>query len=325
MQVVGSERQHIANSSLTVESQLNGPVRSRLCFVVAGHNVLPPTPRPDVESGFKVDKLVLIIISIILKSLFNYFPFNYKAGNVSHTSNDDKRWLLTKSAELIDIENNVRTTNKTVWRLGSTSKALTSGLVAKLIDDGLLDLDRSIHDYLSQELFPRKKWGKRVVDITLRQIMSHTAGLTQEAVWYKNDKWPLSLVNVTQQLEPWKDHHLVAEPGTACAYSNNGYVIVGAIIEQVTGRTFDVVFNEFSQQLGLNSTRAEKIQEIIPDRARYYMLNAFGNGTIGNARTTDDLIADYVWWPVGAISSTTNDLITYGQLLLASWKGEPNC
>ena len=67
----------------------------------------------------------------------------------------------------IDIENNVKTTKDSVWRLASISKAVTTALVGRLIDEGRLNLNHSIYDYLSREVFPIKKWKNKTVDITL--------------------------------------------------------------------------------------------------------------------------------------------------------------
>ena len=66
----------------------------------------------------------------------------------------------------IDIENNVKTTKDSVWRLASISKSLTSALVGRLIDEKLLDLNHSIYDYISRDVFPIKKWNNKAVDIT---------------------------------------------------------------------------------------------------------------------------------------------------------------
>ncbi len=59
----------------------------------------------------------------------------------------------------------------------SISKALTSAMIGKLIERGLIDLEKSIHDYLSPKVFPVKQWNNKNVTITMKPVMSHTAGL----------------------------------------------------------------------------------------------------------------------------------------------------
>lgn len=65
----------------------------------------------------------------------------------------------------IDIENNVTTDKSSVWRLASISKPLTSALVAQLIEKGLLDLNKTISDYIPETLYPRKTFNGQPVNI----------------------------------------------------------------------------------------------------------------------------------------------------------------
>src|SRR5258708_2083630 len=85
--------------------------------------------------------------------------------------------LWTEGFGFTDIENNVKTHKESVWRLASISKPLTSALVANLIDSGKLDFNQSIYHYLPKELYPTKKYNGTQVDIKLKQVMSHTAGM----------------------------------------------------------------------------------------------------------------------------------------------------
>ncbi len=111
-----------------------------------------------------------------------------------------------------DVENNVDTHVDSVWRLGSISKSVTTALVGKLIDQGKLDLDKSIYDYLSEDIFPRKKWNSSLVDITLKQVMSHTGGLRITKV--PDDVSHIERnANVTQTIAKFKNEPLIHEPG----------------------------------------------------------------------------------------------------------------
>jgi CubicO group peptidase (beta-lactamase class C family) len=61
--------------------------------------------------------------------------------------------------------------------MASISKLLTTALISKLIEKGLIDLETSIHEYLSLRIFPIKQWNDQNVTITVKQVISHTAGL----------------------------------------------------------------------------------------------------------------------------------------------------
>ncbi len=106
--------------------------------------------------------------------------------------------------------------------MASISKALTTALIEKLIDKGLLDLKKSIHQYLSQNVFPIKLWNGNNVTITVKQVMSHTAGI-------RRSKLPEDLLtiidykNVTQTLSRFKNELLINSPETAFNYSNDGF------------------------------------------------------------------------------------------------------
>jgi len=85
--------------------------------------------------------------------------------------------VFTEGFGYTDIENDVKTDESSVWRLASISKPLTSALVGLLIDKGKIDLNKSIHEYLPKSLYPNKSFNGKPEDITVRQVLSHTAGL----------------------------------------------------------------------------------------------------------------------------------------------------
>jgi serine beta-lactamase-like protein LACTB len=228
-----------------------------------------------------------------------------------------------------DIENNVKTRIDSVWRIASISKSLTTALIAKLIEKGLIDLEKSIHEYLSPKIFPIKQWNNKNVTITVKQIMSHTAGLRvskfpedfQKIFWLKN---------VTQTVERFKDEPLLSEPGTNFNYSNYGFQITGAIIESVMNETYENAINKMFKELGMSSTFAERREMIIPHRTRYYLKNNspinenWKNVTkveLVNAPIIDDLESLGAQWPSGGLVSTVPDLLKFGNYMLNSYKG----
>jgi serine beta-lactamase-like protein LACTB len=231
-----------------------------------------------------------------------------------------------------DIENDVKTRTDSVWRMASISKSLTSALVGKLIEKGLIDLEKSIHNYLSTNIFPIKQWKGKNVTITVKQVMSHTAGLRVsklpddvEKIYY--------FKNVTEGVAPFKDEPLIFEPGTNWQYSNYGFQIIGAIIESVLNETYENAINKMFKELGMSSTFAERHEMIIPHRAHYYMrsdspyIPYFQNEStsseveILNCYILDDLVSLEASWPVGGLVSTVPDLLKFGNYMLNSYKG----
>jgi CubicO group peptidase (beta-lactamase class C family) len=231
-----------------------------------------------------------------------------------------------------DIENDVKTRTDSVWRIMSISKSITSAMIGKLIDRGLIDLEKSIHNYLSTNVFPIKQWKGKNVTITVNQVMSHTAGLRVSN--FPDDFVKIyNFKNVTQTVGQFKDEPLIFEPGTNWQYSNYGFQIIGAIIESVLNETYENAINKMFKELGMSSTFAERHEMIIPHRAHYYMKSdspdvqkylTTRNTTkveILNSFIVDDLLSLEAYWPSGGLVSTVPDLLKFGNYMLNSYKG----
>jgi serine beta-lactamase-like protein LACTB len=205
--------------------------------------------------------------------------------------------------------------------MASISKALTSSLVGKLIEEGKLEWDTPIYEYLPRSVFPIKKWQGKEVNITLKQVMSHTAGLRTTVVPTDFVKVHYERKNVTEVVMELKDEPLRFEPGTDFAYSNYGFQVVGAIIESLMNETYETAITKFFKQIGLKNTFPERIGAIYSKRARYYEKN--GNQLIGK-EIWDDLWSFNMWWPSGGLMSTAGDLLKYGNAMIDSSKGRAN-
>ena len=214
---------------------------------------------------------------------------------------------------LIDVENDVKTRVDSVWRLASISKALTSALIGRLIDEKLLDLNKSIHEYLKPSVFPIKQWNNTNVTITLGQVMSHTAGL-HITEFPQDFLRNLIFNNVTETIELFKDEPLIFAPGSNWNYSNYGFQVVGAIIESVLNETYESAINKMFKKLEMNSTFCERREQIIRHRARYYMLDTSQKEMpkLHNNPIFTELVSFEGWWPAGGIISTVPDLLKFG-------------
>ena len=121
--------------------------------------------------------------------------------------------------------------DRTLFRIGSTSKLFTWTAVMQLVEQGKLSLDHDINDYLDFEIPPYK--GK---PITLRNLMTHTPGFEDTA---KNliatDGKP---VNLERYLKSHMPERIFA-PGEVVAYSNYGCGLAGYIVQRTSGQDFD--------------------------------------------------------------------------------------
>ncbi len=122
--------------------------------------------------------------------------------------------------------------DRTLFRPGSVSKLVTWTAAMQLVEQGKLDLDKDINTYLDFKIPDYD--GK---PITLRQIMTHTAGF-EEAVKDIIFSDPAHLLPLGDYLKRWTPKRVFA-PGTTPAYSNWATALTGYMIERVSGESFD--------------------------------------------------------------------------------------
>jgi CubicO group peptidase (beta-lactamase class C family) len=150
--------------------------------------------------------------------------------------------LLRKGYGLADRERRIPFSDATVVQIGSNTKDFTLTALLRLQQRGRLDLRDSLAKY-----FPAAPPDKRA--ITLQQLVDHRGGFP---IGLGGDFEPLSR---EQFLERAFATTLRAEPGTREIYSNTGYAILAAVIEQVTGRSYDAyVRDDLLAPLGLENT-----------------------------------------------------------------------
>jgi CubicO group peptidase (beta-lactamase class C family) len=113
------------------------------------------------------------------------------------------------------------------YAIGSVSKQFTASAILLLQQDGKLSLDDTVAKYLPELT--------RANDITVRQLLSHTAGY--QDYWPQDYMFPLMVEPVAPEriMDRWARKPLDYEPGTKWQYSNTGYVIAGRIMEKASG------------------------------------------------------------------------------------------
>lgn len=117
------------------------------------------------------------------------------------------------------------------YRVASVSKIFTAALLLRLEEEGMLQLDDALYDYLPISGLPNGE------QITLRQMLTHTSGLADHlndgSFWSgSNGPWD------TQDIVDYAvEEGLIFTPGTGYSYSNTGFHLLGAVIEEVTGQT----------------------------------------------------------------------------------------
>lgn len=195
-----------------------------------------------------------------------------------------------------DLENRSPVTINSVFRLGSVSKLLTSLAVGRLYQQGKLNLDAPIQQYLPD--FPEKKYS-----FTTRQLAGHTAGIRH---YIKADNLiaPKYYKSVQESLTIFKNDSLIFKPGTAYSYSSFGYNLLSAVLEAAAQKDFlSYMRDSILLPLGLRHTFADYNDSIIPCRVRFYEPNK--DGTVRNS----DYVDNSYKWAGGGFLSSTMDLV----------------
>lgn len=116
----------------------------------------------------------------------------------------------------------------TLFRIASISKSITAVMLAKLVDDQIIDLDSSIYNYLPN--YPKKEY-----DFTVRELAGHLAGIRS----YKGNEFSLNKqMSITEGLDLFKHDPLLFEPSTQFLYNTFGYVLLSEIMQKTAKKDF---------------------------------------------------------------------------------------
>src|SRR5580765_4403434 len=181
----------------------------------------------------------------------------------------DGKVLFARGYGYADVEKKTPVSPKTtMFRPGSISKLFTWTAVMQLVEQGKLDLDRNVNDYLDFKL-PDRSDGP----ITLRNIMTHTAGF-EEQVKSLITEDPKALVPLQQYVKTSTPTRIF-KAGSTPAYSNYATALAGYLVEHVSGQTFDDYLDaNIFKPLGMtHATFRQPLPEALaPDMSKGYQL-----------------------------------------------------
>jgi CubicO group peptidase (beta-lactamase class C family)/tetratricopeptide (TPR) repeat protein len=169
---------------------------------------------------------------------------------------DDYTWV--KGFGYADLENKVPAKPESAYRLASVTKPFTSAAIMQLVEKGKIKLDAEIQTYVPY--YPKQEW-----PVTVRQLLAHTgggpvgSGLGPE------------YVSTREVVERISKYPLTYEPDTKFQYTTSGYNLLGAAIEEVSGKSLgDYLRENIFLPLGMHDTRMNSERDLIPNRVRTY-------------------------------------------------------
>jgi len=221
----------------------------------------------------------------------------------------DGRPIFREAYGLANHELSIANTPKTKFRLGSVTKQFTATAVLLLEQRGKLKVGDPVNKYLPD-------WPKAWAEVTIHHLLSHTAGLPRLTTRVLLDVSGLSR-GTPPPFKSIRDLHKPGEElqqldfrsGEKFAYNNHGYIVLGMLIEKISGKPYcGFMRDEVFGPLAMTDTGCEDPRMVLKQRASGYALI---DGTIANAGYID------MRFPggAGAILSTVDDLLLWDRAL----------
>jgi CubicO group peptidase (beta-lactamase class C family) len=210
--------------------------------------------------------------------------------------------LFAKGYGLANAEHEVPNTTRTKFRLGSITKQFTAMAILILQERGKLNVDDPVGKYIDDA---PKAWE----GVTIHHLLTHTSGVhsyTDDLVYRTKMMMPET---VKSMIARFRDKPLDFRPGEKFHYSNSGYFLLGAIIEKVSGKSYEAFLKEaIFDPLDLKDTVYDHHATLLPGRASGYTRGSHG---LVNAEYLD-MSQPYA---AGSLYSTVLDLARWDRAL----------
>ncbi|MFW9793530.1 MAG: serine hydrolase domain-containing protein [Candidatus Thorarchaeota archaeon] len=200
---------------------------------------------------------------------------------------------------------NIPNANNTKFNIGSLNKIITKTAILQLLQRGLLNLDDFVGKYLPN--YPKDIAEK----VKIRHLVTFTSGLGD----YFNERFPAALGSLRKLddfVDLFIDDSLLFEPGEKRHYSNAGYVILGKIIEAVSGMDYyDYIRENIYKPAGMKDSDHYELDSIVPNRATGYTRQHKCGTSEATQRKTNSYIIGTRGSPAGGGYSTARDLMRF--------------
>jgi CubicO group peptidase (beta-lactamase class C family) len=263
----------------------------------AVHPVQDPAAKPvaaDVPVAMDSHSLTADDLSAFLAGVI---PMQLKRENIAGATVivvKDGKVFYEKGYGYSDVDKKTPVTPETLFRPGSVSKLFTWTAVMQQVEQGKIDLDRDINDYLDFKIpatYPKP--------ITMRDLMTHTPGFEEaikDLIVTKGSK-PVSIGEFLKTHMPAR----IYPPGTTPAYSNYGATLAGYIVERVSGVPFDdYVEKNVFLPLGMTHTT---FRQPLPAALQPMMSSGYALGS-GDAKPYEIIRAE----PAGSSATSAEDI-----------------
>ena len=220
---------------------------------------------------------------------------------LSSASYNNKGEIWSRYIGFADKKAKLGISANTEFRFASVSKFVTTGLLAKLVSEGKVDLDKSIYSYIPD--FPKKQY-----DFTIRQLVTHTAGIPhyQPLFDFNIDHRSTPYKNVKQGVSLFENRGLLHKPGSQYHYSSFAFNLLSLALENAGNKPFLSQLADIIKSLNASSIKAERIEYPNVNLSKLYNIegNNLKRANIGYK------------WAGGGLVGTAADLAKFGVSLL---------
>jgi serine beta-lactamase-like protein LACTB len=214
----------------------------------------------------------------------------------------DGKTIYNHSFGFSDINNKVKTTDSSLYRIGSVTKLFTAASFARLIESGALKETDFISRYVNVPA--------PIQVIKLGQLAANTSGIRHYGTHEISSQNEATHKKLETALNHFINDSLLAYPGTKYVYSSYGYILLGAAIENQQQKSFNKVIDSLiSKPIGMRHTCPELLTQKIPGKSMFYYPSKSGFSLAAGE--------DYSYkWPAGGYLSTPTELVKFGNAVL---------
>ena len=206
------------------------------------------------------------------------------------------RLVFAKGFGIANIETGTPVTPDTLFRVGSVTKMFTAAVLVTLAEGGQINLREPIGKYV-------RGLNAKLSLVTAHQLLSHTAGMTDESPPDYGSHDDSALAGYVRSL---KEDHFFTDPGRVFSYSNPGFDVAGLLIEELGGRPYaDVMSERLFKPLGMSSSTFR------PTVAMTYPLSQGHSSAKGKPAVIRPFGDNVAGWPDGFMFSSVNDLARF--------------
>lgn len=259
----------------------------------------PQTKLQEFEKEFSDTQTALSRMDEVIHYSVNA---NHFMGSVLVVRDD--QILLDKGYGYANLEWQVPNSPDTKFRLGSITKQFTAACILLLEERGKLKTDDPIKKYLPDA---PTAWDH----ITIYNLLTHTSGIPNFTEFPDYESSEATPTTPEQLVARFRDKPLQFQPGEDWHYSNSGYVLLGYLIEKITGQRYqDFVEGNIFKPLRMQDSGYDSNTAIIPHHAAGYSPSPTGPVNAGYIDMT-------IPFSAGALYSTTHDLVRWEKALFA--------